>query len=153
MPEERKKVWIDIFQTSLLRRTFLYWFIYTLSMWNLLFVWWLLREGPGDPLQQYLDFCKDYYPALIVFAAVFPALALDVVKFSHRLVGPLFRFRKTITALADGEAVRPIRLREGDFLNDMRDEFNRMLETLQRQGVPVLKPADPDDERDQRQPA
>jgi len=154
MAEERKKIWIDVFQTGMLRRTFFYWLFYTLSLWNLLFIWWLLREGPGDPIQQYVDFFLHSYPALVVCAAVFPVLAFDAITFSHKLVGPLHRFRKTIQALADGEAVRPIKLREGDFLVDMRDDFNRMLETLQRHGVPVLKPAGADEEEpQQRQPA
>jgi hypothetical protein len=55
-----------------------------------------------------------------------------------------------------GEPVRLIKLRQGDFLLEMKDDFNGMLEALQRQGVPVLKPADPaqeDKENKQQQPA
>jgi hypothetical protein len=70
-------------------------------------------------------------------------MAWDSIRFSHRLVGPLVRFRQTIQAIAAGEAVRPIRLRDGDYLEDMRDDFNNMLERLQKDGVEVLKPADP----------
>ncbi len=152
MREDRKKVWIDGFQTKLLWRTFLYWLIYTVSLWNLLFVWRLLEEGPGNPLEQYFNFFLDFYPALVVFVLVFPVLAYDAIKFSHRLVGPLYRFRRTMQAVADGEPVRLIKLRDGDFLTEMRDDFNRMLETLQRQGVPALKPADADGDQE-RQPA
>lgn len=146
MREDRKKVWIDVFQTRLLWRTFLYWGIYTLSLWNLMFVWRLLQEGPGDPLEQYWGFFLDFYPALIIFALVFPVLAWDAVKFSHRLVGPLFRFRQILKAVAAGEPVRLVKLRQDDFLTEMRDEFNEMLEALQRRGLHVIKPADGEDE-------
>src|SRR5262249_49137409 len=142
MRDDRKKVWIDVFQTRLLWRTFWYWLIFTISMWHLLFAWWLVKEGPGNVLEQWFDFFLAFYPALIVFALVFPVLALDAVKFTHRLVGPLYRFRKTIQAVAKGEPVRLVRLREGDLLTDLRDDFNEMLETLQRRGVPVIAPAD-----------
>jgi hypothetical protein len=67
---------------------------------------------------------------------------------SHRLVGPLVRFRKTMQDIAAGEVVRPIKLREDDYLTEMRDDFNQMLESLQKRGVPVLAPVDPAKEGD-----
>jgi methyl-accepting chemotaxis protein len=153
MREERKKVWVDDFQTKLLWRTFSYWLVYTLALWNLLFGWWLLHQEAGNPLEQYLEFSWEFYPALIAFLVVFPVLAYDALKFSHRLVGPLYRFRKTMQAIAAGEPVRLIKLREDDFLTEMRDDFNQMLEALQRKGIPAIKPADPEDKNQQRQPA
>jgi hypothetical protein len=153
MGEGRKKVWIDAIQTRLFFRVGVYWLIYQISLWNLVFVWRLLQEGPGNLLEQYGRFCLDYAPVLVGCLVLLPVLAWDVVKFTHRMVGPIHRFRTTIQALAAGTPVRPIRLREGDFLTDMRDDFNQMLETLQRQGAPVLKPADPPAEDAQRRPA
>jgi hypothetical protein len=153
MSEGRTKVWIDRIQTRLFFRMGVYWLIYQVSLWNLVFVWRLLQEGPGNLLEQYGRFCLDYAPVLVGCLVLLPVLAWDVVKFAHRMVGPLHRFRTTIQALAAGEPVRPVRLRDGDFLTDMRDDFNQMLETLQRQGAPVLKPADPGEEDAQRRPA
>ncbi len=152
MTEDRKKVWIDGFQTKLFIRIGVYWFVYQAAMWNFLFVWRLLKEGPGDPLEQYARFVGEFYPALICFALVVPILAWDAVRFAHRLIGPIWRFRKTMQEMANGQPVRPIKLRQGDFLLEMKDDFNVMLETLQRQGVPVLKPASPAQEPKQ-QPA
>src|SRR5947208_590704 len=48
MRDERKKVWIDGFQTKLFLRMGTYWLIYQLGLWNLVFVWRLLHEGPGN---------------------------------------------------------------------------------------------------------
>jgi hypothetical protein len=151
MREERKKVWVDEFQTKLLWRTFAYWVVYTLALWNLLFVWWLVQQEPGNPIEQFLTFCSEFYAALIVFAVSFPVLAYDALKFSHRLVGPLYRFRKAMQSVAAGEPIRLIKLREGDFLTEMRDDFNQMLEALQKKGIPAIKPADSDEQK--RQPA
>jgi methyl-accepting chemotaxis protein len=141
MSEERKKVWIHVIQTRLLVRLGMYWVISQVCLWNLVFIWRLLQEGTGEPLEQYGRFLQDFLPAIIGSVLVFPVLAIDAVKFAHRVVGPIYRFRKTMQALAAGETVRPIRLRRDDFLTEMRDDFNQMLDTLQRQGVPVLKPA------------
>ena len=153
MGEDRKKVWIHDIQTRLFFRMGVYWLIYQVSLWNLVFVWRLLQEGPGNLVEQYTRFCLDFAPVLVGCLLLVPVLAWDAVKFTHRVVGPLHRFRTTIRALAAGEPVRPIRLRDGDFLSDMRDDFNQMLETLQRQGAPVLKPADPTETAGERRPA
>jgi hypothetical protein len=142
MYEDRKKVWIDHVQTKLFCRIVVYWLIYQLSLINLVFVWRLVKEGAGNPFEQYGRLLVDFMPMLIGCVVLLPFLAWDAVKFGHRVMGPIFRFRKTLQALADGEAVRPVRLREGDLLTETRDDFNRMLETLQRQGYPALLPND-----------
>jgi hypothetical protein len=153
MAEERTKVWIDRFQTRLFLRMGGYWLIYQVTLWNLVFVWRLLQEGPGNLLDQYGRFCLDYAPALLGCLVLLPFLAYDAVRFAHRVVGPVYSFRETLRALADGEAVRPVRLRRNDFLTEMRDDFNAMLEAFQRRGVPVLKPAEPETPDEERQPA
>lgn len=151
MKEERKKVWVNAFQTKLFVRIGMYWLIYTVALWNLLFIWRLLSEGSGDPLDQYARFFADYWPALLCFAVVVPVLAWDAVKFSHRLVGPLYRFHQAIQTIGNGEPVQPMKLRDDDFLLEMKDDFNRMLDTLQRNGAAVLKPANPDAGEDRKQ--
>jgi hypothetical protein len=111
MREERKKVWVDEFQTKLLWRTFGYWAVYTVALWNLLFVWWLLQQDAGNPIEQLLEFSGQFYPALIAFVVAFPVLAYDALKFSHRLVGPLYRFRKAMQSVAAGEPIQLLDLR------------------------------------------
>ena len=39
---------------------------------------------------------QEFYPALICFALPPPVLAWDAVRFAHRLIGPNWRFRKTM---------------------------------------------------------
>jgi hypothetical protein len=153
MRDERKKIWIHTIQTRLLIRMGFYWLIYQVALCNFLFVWRLLEEGPGNPLEQYGRLLQDSYPALIGSVLLLPVMLWDLAKFAHRVVGPIYRFRKTLQALAAGQAVRPVKLRQDDFLTEMRDDLNQMLDTLQRQGVPVLRPAEADVESAQRQPA
>ena len=153
MRDERTKVWIDVFQTRLMVRIGVYLVLFVVCLANLLFIGRLLAEGPGNPLEQYARVFVDYAPAFLCLAALLPILAWDALRFSHRLVGPLVRFRKAMQDLAAGEPVRPIRLRDGDFLLGMRDDFNTMLEALQRQGVPALKPTPAGENDPERKPA
>src|SRR5438309_2257387 len=132
MGNDRKKVWVDHFQTWLLVRIAIYLGLFFVVLGNLLFVWRLLDEGPGNPVEQYAQVFWEHAPVLVLLAVLMPFLAWDAVRFSHRLVGPLVRFRRAMQDLAAGEPIRPLKLREGDFLGELRDDFNQMLEALQR---------------------
>ena len=154
MHEERKKVWVDPFQTKLSVRIAGYLVVFFIVFCNFLFVWKMVEEGPIDPWGQFVETMRSNLPVIVCLLVLVPVMAWDTMRFSHRLVGPLVRFRKTMQAIANGEAVRPIKLREGDYLTELRDDFNRMLDELQRQGVPVLKPTDPStDVAEQKQTA
>ncbi|MBI1832736.1 MAG: hypothetical protein HYR84_14945 [Planctomycetes bacterium] len=153
MAEERKKVWIDPFQTKLTLRIAGYLCVFFVVFINLLFAWKMIDEGPIDPAQQFLDTIWGNVPVIVCLLILVPVMAWDTIRFSHRLVGPLVRFRKSMQALADGEPIRPVKLRDGDYLTELRDDFNKMLEYLQKQGLPVIKPADPESEEFQKKTA
>ena len=143
MPEERKKVWVDPFQTKLTVRIAAYLGLFFLVFGNLLFAWKMWTEGPSDPAGQFVETVNANLPVFVCLLILVPVMAWDTIRFSHKMVGPLVRFRKTCQAIANGEPVRPIKLRDGDYLTELRDDFNKMLEELQKRGVPVIKPADP----------
>jgi methyl-accepting chemotaxis protein len=149
--DERKKVLVDPFQTRLTLRIATYLAVFFIVFLNLLFCWKMVSEGPYDPGRQFLETVEANLPVLICMLVLMPIMAWDTIRFSHRLVGPLVRFRKALQGIADGQAVRPLKLREGDYLAELRDDFNRMLEALQKQGVPVIKPADPGSETNDSQ--
>jgi hypothetical protein len=144
--EQRTKVWVDGFQTKLTLRIAAYLGVFLLVLVNFLFSWRLWQEGPGDPFEQFGRMLRDYLPVWICLLALVPVIGWDAIRFTHRLVGPLVRFRQTIRDVAHGEPVRPIKLRTGDYLTEFRDDVNQLLESLQRRGLPVLKPVDPANE-------
>ncbi len=148
MAEERKKVWVDSFQTKLTLRIAGYLVVFLVVFSNLLFAWKMWDEGPTNPWQQFLDTLRNNAPVFVLLILLMPVMAWDTIRFSHKMVGPLVRFRKAMQDIADGHQIRPIKLRDGDYPTEMRDDFNRMLEELQKRGVPVIKPADPAKEND-----
>lgn len=137
--DDRKKVWIDHFQTRLAWRIALYLALLPPVLLNLLFAWKLLSEGVHDPLEQFVGLLHQMIPVGVCLLVVVPVMAWDAIRFSHRLVGPLIRFRRAAQDIANGHPVPPIKLREGDHLIELRDDFNCMLESLQRRGVAVLR--------------
>ncbi len=146
--EQRTKVWVDGFQTKLTLRIVGYLVLFLLVLTNFLFGWRLWQEGPGNPAEQFGRMLRDYLPVWICLLTLVPVLGWDAIRFTHRLVGPLARFRQTIQDVTQGQPVRPMKLRPGDHLTDLRDDVNRMLESLQRRGLHVLKPVDPSQQDD-----
>ncbi len=135
MPERRRRRLVDSFQYKVAVRLAVYWAVYQLTLWNFLFCWRLLEEGQGNLFQQYGEFSREFAPMLICFLILVPAFAWDAVKFYHRIAGPILRIRSAARDIADGRAVRYVRLREDDELTGLQDDFNDMLSTLARSGA------------------
>jgi hypothetical protein len=128
--ERRRVKIVDQFQRKLAVRMIVYWLIYQLTLFNFLFCWRLLSEGSGNLLEQYGRFVADYWPIIICFLIVVPALAWDAMKFCHRVAGPIVRFRQISRDIALGKPVRRIKLRDGDELMELQKDFNAMLDRL-----------------------
>ena len=138
MQNQRKRVWIDRFQTTLVVRLLFYAIAYQVSLWIIIYtlrVCWSSMEAVTDsPSMTHLGM-----PAVLAICALMALLAVDAVRYVHRLVGPLYRFRKTVEAINAGEPVDLIRLRKDDFLKDLAVEFNKMMELMEQRGALSLK--------------
>lgn len=132
MSERRRQNLVTAFQYRLAKRMFVYWCVYQLTLFNVLFCWQLLKNGPGSIGSQYVQFLYDFYPMLICFGILVPAIVWDVVKFCHRVAGPIDRFNQLTQQIANDEPVRRLKLREADELHELMGNFNNMLESLNR---------------------
>src|SRR5437870_53332 len=79
--------------------------------------------------------------ALVAVSLLAFCLVIDAVKCTHRVVGPLYRFQRTIKDITAGEEVELVRLRTDDFLQEMKEEFNEMLKALEQRGAISVKPS------------
>ena len=135
----RRKVWIDRFQTLLFLRIALYFLAYQAAVWAFYF----LERGSAQALEAILGASATMY--FLFFAASFLVFLgflfiYDALQLAHRIVGPLYRLRRLMQAVASGEEVELMKLRKGDLLQELKDEFNEMLHALEQRGAIVLKP-------------
>jgi hypothetical protein len=138
MRQKRKKVWIDRFQTNLSIRMAVYFLLYQAGVWALF--------GISDRMNvtnEVAGWSDSPYIRLVPLVAIGFALVFiyDAVKATHRIVGPLYRFRKTIQAITSGENVSLVELRKGDHLQELKEDFNTMLQALEQRGAITLDPA------------
>ncbi len=65
---------------------------------------------------------------------------LHSIRTSHKIAGPLYRFKLVLEALREGEISPPIRIRKGDYLHPEAELINQVLESL-RQNLESLQQA------------
>jgi hypothetical protein len=135
---QRKKIWIHSFQTHLFLLFLLYSILYQFVVLGLVLTWQTALAAfdavTGDGPPAFLYFLA---PMSLTMLAIF--FIYDGMKFTHRIVGPLYRFQVTIRSILDGKEVPLITLRKGDYLMEMKDEINELLQLLEQRGVVTLK--------------
>ena len=141
MKDNRKRIWIDPFQTGLLIRIAVYLLLFQVVVWAFTAVCEQLNIAATAAGAEGHLLSSSTVRILLALLVLSPPLVLDAVRFAYRLVGPLYRFRKTIQAIAAGEPVALVQLRQGDLLGEFKDDFNSMLKTLEEKGLILLKDA------------
>ncbi|HBA61901.1 MAG TPA: hypothetical protein DCZ92_14035 [Elusimicrobia bacterium] len=77
-------------------------------------------------------------PMLEELGAMVPMFAIKVVMYlgivlimsavvSHRMAGPIFKFEKSCSTVAEGDLTHRVYLRQGDQLMDLQEHFNNMV--------------------------
>ena len=134
-PYKRRRILIESYQYRLLFINLLYFCIILLIFAAALFLPLILklRSGStsiieqGELAGQFLALHARVWPAMLV---VFVLLALHSTFVSHRIAGPLYRFRKVFGAVASGDLSVRAKLRKGDYLGKESESLNEMIDSL-----------------------
>jgi methyl-accepting chemotaxis protein len=134
-PYKRRRILIESYQYRLLFINLLYFCIILLIFAAALFLPLILKLNSGNAsvveqgelAGQFLALHSRVWPAMLV---VFVLLALHSVFVSHRIAGPLYRFRKVFGAVAGGDLSVRATLRKGDYLGKESESLNRMIVSL-----------------------
>lgn len=130
---KRSKLLVDkAFQIRLLVRMGGYFFLYILTILHVGFVIEIMTGLAADVLrvdvgQAYIDFLLKYKPLLFSFILIAPVIFYDLLKFSNRVAGPLFRARRVMLEMADGKPVSEFVARKNDLMTELFQAFNRLI--------------------------
>lgn len=152
---QRKRIFVNCrIQGSVLLRLIGYWAVYHFVLWHSLFLFEFMRYRVemlnGGPLmtfsELYAAFFWKYYPMLLAAVTILPLFLYDSIRTTHRIAGPLLRFKNTLKRLRNGEHIESIQLRKGDLLIDFQNEFNEFLKfyNAQLEARSAPGPADSD---------
>jgi hypothetical protein len=149
---QRTRLWVDRpFQSRLLFWVGLYLVVYSLLVLHLGFFFETVQVvsggGPtGGFVALYADYLRKQWPLLITFLITTPVLLYDLLKFSNRVAGPLFRCRRVMREMADGKAVSEFTPRKRDLMRDFFEAFNALIRAWNvRTGMPAPEANPPAD--------
>ena len=87
--------------------------------------------NPEEAISSVIFRCLDdtiyWGPGLVLLV---PAFIYDLLKVSNRFAGPVFRLRREMRRLADGESEYALSFREDDNWSELADVFNELREEL-----------------------
>lgn len=69
-------------------------------------------------------------PLLLCMFLMMPFMLWDLMKLTHRVAGPLYRFETALRDFVRSGTLQTVRTRKGDLLNDFEQQFNTFAETL-----------------------
>lgn len=132
-PNHRRRFFIDRpIQGALLLRALVYCVATVVTQVVLVIFVAVIFSSPDDFYANARQFGYFLRLSLLASAIVLPLILFDLVRLSHRWVGPIFRLRTALQALSRGETVAPIRFREGDYWQELAGDFNTIAAELNR---------------------
>lgn len=89
-----------------------------------------------DPTQlwvtHFFSVWVENWPLLLCLALFIPFAIIDLLRFSHRIVGPIFRLKNEIKKLGTGDTSSAgLQFRENDFWDELSGSFNQLAEQIQ----------------------
>ncbi len=67
---------------------------------------------------------------LLLFMTAIPIIFRDVLRVTHRCVGPLVSIKRALDDLAKGKIIEPVKLRKSDLLHDIADPLNKIADQI-----------------------
>jgi hypothetical protein len=131
-PYKRTRLWVDTpFQSRLLLRMGFYLLLYTAVVIHIAFLLELigsLAAGPSrGAWEHYQEFLGQQRFLVLAFLLTAPPILYDLLKFSHRIAGPLFRCRTIMQDMAGGKPVSEFKPRKHDLMRDFFNAFNALI--------------------------
>lgn len=113
-------------QAKLLLRVVVYW----VACLAFVIVPLLLARVFTDPsklfFEHFPELWRQYSQVVIPTFLVLPLLLLDMLRFSNQIAGPIYRLRREMDRLSDGEDVGELRFRDNDEWPELAESFNRL---------------------------
>jgi methyl-accepting chemotaxis protein len=132
---KRKNYFIEReFQTKYLLLTIIMLLAYTLLFVTIIFAPYILKLYLNYPLAEKAEAAK---VLLFLHGTVWPWIGGVILFFgafsifiSHKIAGPLFRIKKTLAQMTEGDLNTSVRLRKWDDLKDLAQHVNHLIEEL-----------------------
>ena len=129
----RRKLFVEPrMQGLLVFKVILYWVNGFLTIGLLIAAWSVFMHMPKTSTELFARMWDSVGPALIASIFLMPLIVMDCIRWSNRYAGPMVRLHESLTELADGESVAPLKFRKGDLWFEMAEQFNRISQRIEQ---------------------
>lgn len=130
---QRRRLFIDRpIQVAVLLRTALYWAMSTMAQILMVLFFGIIASSQDEFPSLHPQVMWHLQITLLASLVLLPILLRDVLKLSHRWVGPVYRLRAALRTLSRGEVISEVKFREGDFWHELADDLNAVAAELER---------------------
>ncbi len=128
-------------QGMVMARFAAYWIGYHFALWHGMLLYGYVK---GNLLQTmnsgmrmsfweyYVKFFEVNNSILVCAALICPIFLWDTLRVTHRIAGPVIRFKNVLKRLTRGEQVSEVKLRDDDLLRDLEQAFNEYLASREK---------------------
>lgn len=78
---------------------------------------------------QFLPIASSFFYKIAIYLLLVVIISAIL---SHKMAGPVYRFEQTCKAIAKGDFSQRVHLRKGDQLVELQDEFNNMMDEVEK---------------------
>lgn len=127
----RKRLYINPnIQGGLIARTMFHWLLYMATALIAVTIWTAYCNHRASILTLAQEVFSNFAPAFFAGVVLLPLFLYDQLRFSHRMVGPIYRLQQEMRKLTGGEGVQRLRFRQHDHWPELAEEFNRLAEMV-----------------------
>ena len=106
-------------------RILLYWLACGVVATAMIITWRVVVSGPARVFYTHFDdLWFRFQPVIVASLLLLPLVLFDMLRFTHRVVGPMIRLRSALDALGRGEEVKPLKFRSNDHWHELAEAFN-----------------------------
>jgi len=135
--ERRRQQFVDPdVQGALVRRIMLHGVLVMLVLFGGLLAVQGMQDGFDKPMSQQVQAVMDRHGVVLsLLMCLMPVVIADLIRLSHRMVGPVYSMRETLHKLSRGERVEELRFRKGDFWSGMASDMNRLARRMDESDI------------------
>lgn len=112
------------------------WCLYTFATILLVSLVSFCMQSSTSIVGQFLATLWYATPIAAASLALLPLLIFEMISQNKQFTGPIRRVRGEIQKLKDGQAIRELRLREGDYWNELVNDFNELADQIDSERNP-----------------
>ena len=106
------------------------WSVYAFATLLLVSLGSIWMEPSSPAIGQVLKNIRNLAPVAFVSLLLMPFLIREMVAKEIQITGPIRRLRSEIQKLREGQALRTLRLRDGDHWNGLAEDFNALVDQI-----------------------